>query len=203
MKLYHHPFTRAANVVWMLEEAGLPYQLEYVDIRAGAQKDEAFLALNPMGKLPTLVDGEVVLTESAAIGLYLGDRADGMAPAIDDPRRAAYYRWILFGPSVVEPCAYAKGANWEYQPGSAGWGTFEAMHATLEHAIGEGPWLLGDTFTMADVCLGGTIRYMVQFGMVEKRERFMDYLDRLQQRPAFQRSTAINGRIIEERGLGG
>lgn len=202
MKLYHHPFTRAANVVWMLEETGLPYELEYVDARAGEQKAESFLALNPMGKLPTLVDEDVVLTESAAIGLYLGDRAEGCAPAIDDPRRAAYYRWILFGPSVVEPCCYAHGAKWEYQPASAGWGTYEAMHATLEHAIGDGPWLLGDMFSMADVCLGGTIGYMTRFGMLEKRPSFMAYLDRLGERPAFQRSAAINGRIIQEKGLG-
>ena len=201
MKLFHHPFSRAANVVWMLEEVGIPYELEYVDLKAGAQKEPSFLALNPMGKLPTLVDGEVVLTESAAIALYLGDRS-GLAPSIDDPRRAAYYRWILFGPSVVEPASYAKGAGWEYKPGAAGWGTFDAMIATLEHAIPDEGWLLGEDYTMADVCLGGTVRYMTMFGMIEKRPRFMAYLERLDARPAWKRAQAINQKIIQERGLG-
>ena len=86
--LYHHPFSRASNVVWMLEEVGAPYELRYVDIRAGAQKAPEILALNPMGKLPILTEGDVVVTEVAAIGLYLADRhAYGrLAPRVDDPR---------------------------------------------------------------------------------------------------------------------
>ncbi|MEZ4321734.1 MAG: glutathione S-transferase family protein [Myxococcota bacterium] len=205
IKLYHHPWSRAANTVWMLEELGVDYTLEYVDIKAGAHKDPAFLALNPMGKLPTLETDGVVLTESAAIALYLADRHSlgRLAPALDDPARATYYRWILYGPSVIEPACYAHNAKWEYGPGAAGWGTYEAMLATCDHAIGEGPWLLGDRFTMADVCFGGTVGYMLQFGLIEKRERFVAYADRLEQREARQRSKAINERIAKEHGLGG
>ena len=204
IQLYHHPFSRAATVLWMLEELGLPYDLHFVDLKTGAQKDPAFLKLNPMGKLPTLVDGESVLTEVAAIGMYLADRYSPgvLAPALDDPARATYLRWILFGPSVIEPCAYAKHANWEYQPASAGWGTWEEMHAGIESAIGQGPWLLGDRFTMADVCLGATIRYLLRFGMLEKRERILAYSERLAARPALQRGNAANGAVIVERGLG-
>lgn len=200
MKLYHHPYSRAAGVVWMLEEAGIPYELAYVDLKAGEQKTPDFLALNPMGKLPTLVDDGTVLTESAAIALYLGDRSD-LAPAIDDPQRATYYRWILFGPSVVEPACYAKNAKWEYQPGAAGWGTYEAMVSSIEHAIGEGPWLLGNRFTMADVCLGGTLRYLTRFGMLDKTAAIAAYLDRLDARPAYQRSVAVNEQSMREHGL--
>src|SRR3954465_13846414 len=107
--LFHHPFSRAAGVVWMLEEVGVPYELRHVDIMKGAQKEKDFLALNPMGKLPTLVDGDVVVTESAAIGLYLADRyAYGkLSPKVDDPKRGTYLRWSLFAPSVVEPGAMA------------------------------------------------------------------------------------------------
>jgi len=206
--LFHHPFSRAANVVWMLEELGLDYELRYVDIMAGAQKDPAFLALNPMGKLPTLADGEgdnaVVLTESAAIGMYLADRygSGTLAPALDDPARATYLRWSLFAPSVIEPCSYAHAAQWDYRPGSAGWGTWEAMLASCEAAIGDGPWLLGDRFTMADVIFGGTVGYMLQFKMFEERPSFTAYVERLNARPARKKSTEINGRIIAEKGLG-
>src|SRR5262249_14362831 len=108
--LYHHPFSRAANVVWMLEEVGAPYELRFVDLMKGAHKTPELLALNPMGKLPILTDGDAVVTESAAIGLYLADRyAYGrLAPKVDDPNRAAYLRWSFFAPSVVEPGAMAK-----------------------------------------------------------------------------------------------
>ena len=203
LQLYHHPFSRAASVLWMLEELGLDYELRFVDLSTGAQKAPAFLALNPMGKVPTLVDGEVVLTEVAAIGLYLADRYSPgvLAPAADDPARATYLRWILFGPSVMEPCAAAKHSRWEYRPASVGWGTWEEMHTTLEAAIGEGPWLLGERFSMADVCLGATLRFLLQFDMLEKRERIVAYAERLAARPALQRGDAANGAVIQERGL--
>ena len=162
--LYHHPFTRAANVIWMLEEVGVPYELRFVDVRAGAHKAPDLLALNPMGKLPILTDGDAVVTESAAIGLYLADRyaAGRLAPALDDPRRAAYLRWVLFAPSVIEPGAMAKAAGWTYRESSAGFGNHDAMLATIEHAIGAGPYVLGDDFTMADVVFGGTVRWIAQ-----------------------------------------
>ena len=127
--LHHHPYTRAANVVWMLEEVGAPYQLRFVDFMKGAHKSPELLALNPMGKLPTLVDGDMVVTESAAIGLYLADRyAPGkLAPALNDPARGTYLRWALFAPSVIEPGTMAKTQGWDFKPSQAGWGTHEAM----------------------------------------------------------------------------
>jgi glutathione S-transferase len=203
--LFHHPWSRAANVVWMLEELQLDYELSFVDIRKGANKSPEFLARNPMGKLPTLVDGDVVLTESAAIGLFLADRygAGRLAPALDDDRRAPYLRWSLFAPSVIEPACYAQHASWDYKPGSAGWGTYEAMLDSCESAIGEGPWVLGDTFTMADIVFGGTVRYMLQFGMMEKRQTFVDYAQRLSDRPASKKAAEINDRVTAENGLAG
>src|SRR5580765_7380525 len=131
--LHHHPFSRAAGVLWTLEELGEPYELKYVDMQKGAQKSPAMLALNPMGKLPVLVDGDVVVTEAAAIALYLGDRyASGrLAPRVDDPRRAAYFRWSLFAPSVIEPGALAKSRGWDFKPSQAGWGEFEAMMTAI------------------------------------------------------------------------
>ncbi len=202
--LFHHPWSRASGAVWILEELGLEYSLEFVDLRQ--ERPARLLALNPMGKLPTLALGDdVVLTEAAAIGMYLADRYSlgELAPALDDPARAPYLRWIAFAPAVIEPCAYAHRSGWEYSPGSAGWGTWEAMHSTLEHAIGAGPWLLGERFSMADVTFGSTVRFLRQFDMLEPRPAIEAYVARLVARPAYQRADEVNKRVVEERGLGG
>ena len=201
--LYHHPLSRAANVVWTLEEVGVPYELRYVDLMAGAHKAPQVLALNPMGKLPILVDGEIVVTESAAIALYLGDRYayQRLAPAVDDPRRGTYLRWSLFAPSVIEPGSMAKAAGWAFRESAAGWGSYEAMLASMESAIGGRDFVLGDTFSMADVVFGGTLRYMLAFKMVEPRPAFTAYAERLTARPAWQRAEARNAAVREEHGL--
>jgi glutathione S-transferase len=201
--LYHHPYSRAATVVWMLEELGVPYELRWVDIMKGAHKQPEFLALNPMGKLPTLTDGDVVVTEGAAIGLYLADRYSPgkLAPALDDPARATYLRWSLFAPSVVEPGAMAKLQGWSFKPGQAGWGDFESMVRAMEGAVSQGDYLLGERFTMADAIFGGTLRYMLQFKMLEPTPAFTAYTDRLAARPALQRALAKNAQVGEEHGL--
>ena len=202
--LHHHPYSRASSIVWTLEEVGVPYELRYVDIMKGEQKSPELLKLNPMGKLPTLVDGDVVVTESAAISLYLADRyAPGrLAPALDDPRRGTYLRWSLFAPSVVEPGSMAKMAKWEFKPGQAGWGDHDSMLAAMEAAIGDREHLLGDQFTIADVIFGGTLRYMLRFNMLEPRPRFVAYAERLGARPAAQRADARNAAVAAEHGLG-
>jgi glutathione S-transferase len=201
--LYHHPFSRAANVLWMLEEVGAPYELRFVNIMAGEQKSPELVALNPMGKLPVLTDGDAVVSESAAIGLYLADRyASGrLAPTLDDPKRGTYLRWSLFAPSVIEPGSMAKAAGWAFKPGQAGWGDHPAMLAAMAAAIGDGPFLLGDTFSMADIIFGGTVRYMLMFGMLEPRPAFTSYAERLAARPALQRADARNAEICDAHGL--
>ncbi|MCA9610122.1 MAG: glutathione S-transferase family protein [Myxococcales bacterium] len=201
--LHHHPFSRAAGVVWMLEEVGCEYTLEHVDLHGGAQKQPGYRSVNPMGKVPTLIDGEAIVTETAAIGLYLADRyaLGRLAPALDDPQRGTYLRWAFYSPSVIEPGCMAHAAKWEFRPGQAGWGTYEEMLDTISAAIGEGPWLLGDTFTMADVIFGGAVRWMTTFGMLEKRPEYVAYVERLDARPAYVRAREINERIVEERGL--
>jgi glutathione S-transferase len=201
--LYHHPFSRAANVVWTLEEVGLPYELRYVDLRAGAHKAAEILALNPMGKLPILTDGEIVVTEAAAIALYLGDRyAYGrLAPRVDDPKRGTYLRWSLFAPSVIEPGSTAKAAGWTFKESVAGWGSYEAMLASMESAIAGREFVLGDTFSMADLIFGGTVRYMLAVKMLEPRPAFTAYAERLAGRPAWLRAEARNAAVREEHGL--
>jgi len=203
IRLYHHPLSRAATVLWMLEELGQSYALEYTDVQSGAGQTSSFLALNPMGKLPVLVDGDTVVTESAAIGLYLADRygLGSLAPQFDDPARGTYLRWSLFAPSVMETAVHAKVAKWEYRPAQAGWGKYESMLAATESAIGEGPWLLGDRFTMADVIFGGTLRSLLRFGLLEARPALTAYASRLSERPAARAAEAKNAAVVAERGL--
>jgi glutathione S-transferase len=201
--LFHHPFSRAANVVWMLEEVGVPYQLRWVDMLAGAQKSTELLALNPMGKLPVLVDGDAVVTESAAIALYLGDRyaAGRLAPALDDPARAAYLRWAFFTPSVMEPAAAARTSGGEFNIRAIGWGNFDDMVSATQSALSAGPYILGERFSMADTILGGTLRYMLMFKMMDPTALFTDYVSRMQARPAFQRALERNAAVMAEHGL--
>jgi glutathione S-transferase len=202
--LYHHPYSRAANVLWMLEELGVEHELRFVDLLAGAHKAPELVALNPMGKLPILTDGDQVVTEVAAIGLYLADRyaLGRLAPKPDDPRRATYLRWSLFAPSVIEPGAMAKMTDWQTKPSQAGWGTHEAMLEAIEVAIRGRDYLLGDSFSMADVIFGGTLRYMLRVEMLKPTPGLTTYTERLSARPALQRADARNAAIIQERGIG-
>jgi glutathione S-transferase len=202
--LYHHPYSRAANVIWMLEELGVPYELRFVDIMKGSQKGSDHVALNPMGKVPVVTDGDVVVTEAAAIGLYLADRYSlgKLAPTLDDPARGTYLRWSFFAPSVIEPGMLAKSTGAQFKPSQAGWGTYEEMLATMESAIAGRDFVLGDRFSMADCIFGGTVRYMLRFKLLEPRPTFTAYAERLDSRPASKRSDEKNAQIAKEHGLG-
>ena len=201
--LYHHPYSRAATAVWMLEEVGVEYDLRFVDLYSGAHKAPELVALNPMGKLPILTDGDQVVTEVAAIGLYLADRyaLGRLAPQPSEPARGTYLRWSLFAPSVIEPGLMAKANGWASKPSQAGWGDHESMLNAMEVALSGGHYLLGDSFSMADAIFGGTLRYMLRFEMLEPRPLFAAYADRLAARPALRRAEARHEAIIDERGL--
>ena len=203
IRLHYHPFSRASGTLWALEEAGVAYDLAVVNILQGEQKSPALLAVNPMGKLPTLVDGDVVVTEAAAIALYLADRyAPGrLAPALDDPRRGAYLRWSFFAPGVIEPAVMAKAGHWEVREVSAGWGNHASMLAAAHSAIAGRSFVLGEAFSMADVVFGGTLRYMLEFKLLEPTPDFQAYVDRLNARPAYQRAMARNLAMRKELGL--
>ena len=203
LTLYYHPYSRAAGTIWALEEVGVPYDLHVVDIMKGEQKQPDVLSKNAMGKLPTLVDGGLVVTEAAAIALYLADRyAPGrLAPALEDPRRGSYLRWSFFAPSVIEPAVMTKHSGWEVKDSAAGWGTYDAMLAAAEDAIAKGPFLLGEQFSMADVVFGGTLRFLIGFKQIEPSPSFTTYIERLDARPAAQRAEAKNVEMRKTLGL--
>jgi glutathione S-transferase len=194
MKLYWAPRTRSSRAVWMLEEAGLPYERVLVDIRNGEQSTQAYRAINPMMKVPALVDGEAKVAESAAICAYVAERAPaaGLAPPPGDPLRGAYLHWLFFAGSCIEPAYTQKFTGLQLPVSSAGWGTYERVVDVLDGALAQGPWILGERFSAADVMIGSDLRFGVElFKIVDPRPNFTAYLDRCRERPAFRRMMAI------------
>ena len=156
MKLYWAPQTRSPRAFWMLEEAGIDYETELVDIRAENRDDSAvFRAASPMGKVPALIDGEVQMSESAAICLYIADRycSGRLAPAADDAQRGKFLYWLMYTPAVVEPAMSEKFNKVEPNRARSGWGDFDLMIETFDNALGDSEWILGDQFTAADVMI--------------------------------------------------
>ncbi len=153
MKLYYWPKTRAFRALWVLEEMRVPYDLEYVNIRAGAQNDAAFCRVNPMSKLPALEDGGACVAESGAVLLYLADRypQTGLGVAPDDPDRGRFLQWMFFTGSCLEPAMAERMTDAQSNTVSFGWGDLTRVERAIELALEEGPWLLGERFTAADV----------------------------------------------------
>jgi glutathione S-transferase len=194
MKLYWAPQTRSARALWLLEEAGVDYDLELVDIRAADRSDsDDFLGASPMGKVPALVDGEVRMSESAAICLYVADRycQGTLAPAIDDPRRGQFLYWLMYTPAVIEPAMSEKFNEIEPAPERSGWGSFDLMIRTLENGLRDKEWILGEQFTAADVMLGSSAVFLRAFNMLPASELLSDYADRCLARPAYQKVMAM------------
>ena len=195
MKLFWHPQTRAARIVWLLEEAGVDYERVLIDIRdPQAPRDPQFAAASPMGKVPALVDGDVRMADSAAIGIYVADRYpdSGLAPGVEDSQRGAYLYWMLYTPGVMEPAMMEKFAGLTPNRFSAGWGDFDAMVETLAKGLEAGPWILGERFSAADVMLGSSVHFMHTFTMLPDVAVLEEYRQRCTARPAFQRSMELD-----------
>src|ERR1700681_1368771 len=156
MKLYWSPRSRSFSALWLMEETGRPYERVLTDISAGAQKTPEYLAINPMGKLPALADGEATLAEAAAICAYVAERYPEakLAPPLGDVHRAKYLYWLFFAPSCIEPAMVQLATKIEMSSVSAGWGDAKRVFDVLEAALEEGPWLLGEKFSAADIAIG-------------------------------------------------
>ncbi len=195
MKLYWSPHSRAFAALWLLEETGQPYERVLIEIAKGAQRSPQFLAINPMGKVPVLQDGETKLAEVAAICAYVAERIPEaeLAPPLGDPRRAKYLYWLFFAPSCIEPAMLQLATKLEMNPVAAGWGDAARVFDVVEQALQEGPWLLGEGFSAADIAVGATLNFAVRaFKMAGSRPAFERYLDRCTARPAFQRALALS-----------
>ncbi len=193
MKLYWSPKTRAVRAIWMLEETGVDYELEQIDIRSPNRRDSAeFRSASPMGKVPALVDGDVRMSESAAICLYLADRyAPGrLAPAVDDARRGKFLYWLMYTPAVIEPAMSEKFHKIKGNRGQSGWGDFELMIETLESGLEDQEWIIGD-FSAADVMLGSSVVFLRSFEMLPESPGLDAYADRCLARPAYRKALEI------------
>ncbi len=198
--LYTNPMSRGRIVRWMLEELGQPYRTEVLDYGT-TMKAPAYLAINPMGKVPALRHGTTVVTECAAICAYLADAFPeaGLAPPPADPLRGPYFRWLFFAAGPVEAAVSNKALGWEAPPGRErmlGYGTYTAAMDTLEGAVSGGPYLVGGRFSAADVYLGSQIGFGLQFGTIEKRPAFERYWAGLAARPAAVRARAMDDALM-------
>ena len=196
LTLYTNPMSRGRIARWMMEEVGEPYETVLLDYGTTMKAPE-FLALNPMGKVPTLRHGEVVVTEGAAICAYLADAFPhrNLAPPPGDPRRGTYYRWLFFAAGPLESAVTAKAMGLlapAEKRAMAGYGTFEDVMDALEAAVSVSAYICGDQFTAADVYVGSQIGWGLQFGTIEKRAAFEAYSARLRQREAAVRASQLD-----------
>jgi glutathione S-transferase len=197
---YFAPRTRSGTVLWMLEELGVPYRMEVLNLKKGEHKSPGYLAINPMGKVPAITHGGVPVTEVAAICCYLADAIPqaGLAPAIGDPRRGTYLRWMFFSPSCIEPAITDKAfprAN--ASAATLGHGDFDSVMKACASAVSNGDYLLGATFSAADVVFGSTLRYGMMFGLIPKQPEFESYVGRLAQRPALMKALARDEELAQ------
>src|SRR4030081_3803365 len=194
MKLYWSPRSRSFSTLWLMEEIGQPYERVLTDISKGEQKAPDYLAINPMGKVPALRDGDATLAEAAAICAYVAERYPqaNLAPPLGDPLRAKYLYWLFFAPSCIEPAMVQLATKIEMSSVSAGWGDAQRVFDVLDAALAKGPWILGDTFSAADIAIGSGLNFAVRlFKMVPARPSFDAYIARCMARPAFQRAEKI------------
>jgi glutathione S-transferase len=197
--LYHAAPSRSSIARWTLEEVGEPYDIHLLHLTQGDQMKPDYLAINPMGKVPALKHGDVVITEAAAICTYLADAFPqaGLNIPIGDPRRGAYLKWLFFGSGCLEPAITDRAFPRVEQPrrGVLGYGDFDTATSVIANAIATSPYLIGEQFTAADVVIGSTLRWGMMFDLLPKRAEFVDYVGRLEQRPALQRATESDRRL--------
>lgn len=186
--LHYMPQTRAAGTRIILEELGAPYDLHVMNMKAGENREPGYLSINPLGKVPAIEHRGKLVTEQIAIAIYLGDLFPqaGLTPAVDDPDRGPYLRWLVYYAACFEPALMDKFRNVDPGPITQSvYGNYELMLDVLEDALSKGPYILGDRLSLADIQWGVALRWTMMFGLVPERPRFVEYRDRLIARPSF------------------
>ena len=192
--LYSNPMSRGRIARWMLEEVGQPYRVEILGF-GPEMKTPELLALNPMGKVPVVTHGDVVVTECAAICAYLADAFPDAGLAPPPAARADYYRWLFFAAGPVETAVTAKALNLlapADKAGMAGYGSYDLTVDTLEKAVTGKTYIAGDSFSAADVYVGSQIGWGLQFKSLPDRPAFQKYWAGLAARPAHRRATELD-----------
>jgi glutathione S-transferase len=197
--LFHAPRTRSFGVLLLLEELGAPYELRVLDMKAGEHRGAAYLAINPMGKVPAIRDGAAVITEQVAIFIYLADLFPeaALAPPIGDALRGPYLRWLAFYGSSFEPAIIDYSLKREGGPSTMSpYGSYDTVIAVLGAQLERGPYLLGERFTAADVLWGTALTWTTKFKLVPETPLFTAYMARVNARPAVARARARDAELL-------
>jgi len=200
---FHAPNSRSAGVLSLLEELGCEYDLHLLNIKAGDQRKPDYLAVNPMGKVPAIKHGDAVVTEQGAVYLYLADLFPeaGLAPAIGDPLRGPYVRWLVFYGSSFEPAIIDRSQQREAgPPGMSPYGDYETMLSTVTGQLARGPYLFGERFTAADVLWGVALTWTTMFKVVPALPVIQAYIDRVNARPAVKRAREKDAQLAASQG---
>jgi len=197
--LFHNPQSRSAGVRILLEELNADYELRVLDLKAGENRKPDYLAINPMGKIPAIKHGDVLVTEQAAVYMYLAELYPEarLSPAIGDPLRGPYLRWMVFYGSCFEPALVDLSLKREPAPlGTSPYGDFETVLGTVKKQLSQGPWFLGETFTAADILWGMALTWATGFKLVPELPEFKDYIARFNARPAVARARAKDAELM-------
>ncbi len=201
--LYTNPMSRGRIVRWMLEEIGCPYEAEIVDY-GPAMRSPDYLALNPMGKVPTLRHGDTIVTECAAICAYLADAFPEAGLAPPPAERGAYYRMLFFAAGPIEMATTNHSLGFEPEgernQGMAGYGSYARMLDALEKLVPAEGYVTGARFSAADVYLNSHVGWGLQFGSLEPRPGFAEYWARISDRPACRRAKEIDDALMPAAG---
>ena len=201
IEFWTNPMSRGQIAHWMMEELGQPYTTNWLDWGPGGNKSAEFLAVNPMGKVPTIRHDGKVVTEAAAIILYLADAFPQAKLKPEGAALADYYRYTLFAAGPMEQAITANAMKWEVPEGRdmmTGFGTFETSVNALEKMLSDRDFVCGKTFTAADVYVGSTVDWGLSFKSMPSRPAFEAYAERLRERPAYKSFKAINNARVAE-----
>ena len=196
--LFHSPNTRSTGALILLEELAADYELHVINMKVGEQRSPAYLAVNPMGKVPAIRHGQALVTEQPAVFLYLADLYPQahLAPPIGDPLRGPYLRWLVYYGSCFEPALVDKAMKREpAPPATSPYGDYDTMLNTLTGQLARGPYLLGDTFSAADVLWGTALNWTMMFKLVPELPVLAAYRDRVGARPAVARARAKDAEL--------
>lgn len=196
--LFHAPQSRSGATRILLEELGVPYTLEAVNLKAGETRTPRYLATNPMGKVPAILHGEALVTEQAAIMIYLADLFPqaGLAPAVDELQRGPYLRWLAFYGSCFEPAVVDLSMQHApVPPSTCPYGDYDTMLSTLTRQLRAGPWLLGERFSAVDILWGYALAWTSAFKLVPALPEIVDYVARFNARPCAQRVIEMDARL--------
>ena len=195
---FHALNSRSVVARVLLEELGADYDVHLLDLRAGTQREPAYLAINPMGKVPAIRHGDAVVTEQGAVYLYLAELYPeaGLAPEIGDPLRGPFLRWLFFYGSCFEPAVVDRSMQREPAPMSTSpYGDFNATLGTLTTQLRAGPWLLGERFSAADVLWAGALQWTTMFKLVPELPEIVAYIERFNARPAVAHARATDAEL--------